>query len=155
MEAVRGRTVYGSFIGLSILVRLRVLRCKNSLVECDVPSERSVILPPSGVRCTLRAECDVPSERSVILPPSVGRLSLRAEGDTPSELWQTVYGFFIGLPVLVRLRVLLSQSSLVESFFFCEPSMGLSSVYRFRFAFLFAGGNRPDKERLFWGETRT
>lgn len=140
--------------------------------------------PPSGVRCTLRTECDVPSERSVILPPSVGRLSLRAEGNTPSELWRTVYGFFIGLLVLVRLRVLrcktrwfgrcffepFTVSSLVyrswfaPSFavaklaggvvFFCEPSMGLSSVCGFWVSFRFAGANRKDKVRLFWDETR-
>ena len=112
--------------------------------ECDTPSERREAFPSGGGRYSLRAmanrlrflhrfiglgspssfalqnslvECDVPSERSVILPPSVGRPSLRAKGDTPSERWRTVYGSFIGLLVLVRLRVLLSQSSLVESFF--------------------------------------
>ena len=143
--------------------------------ECDVPSERSVMYPPSGVRCTLRTECDTPSERREAFPSGGGRYSLRAMANrlrvfhwfiglgSPSSfalqnslVWslffRTVYGFFIGLSVLVRLRVLRCKARRLSRFF-CEPSMGLSSVCRFRFAFLFAGGNRPDKVRQFSGET--
>ena len=98
---------------------------QNSKVECDVPSERSVMYPPSGVRCTLRTECDTPSERREAFPSGGGRYSLRAMANrlrflhrfiglgSPSSfalqnslVWslffRTVYGFFIGLSVLVR-----------------------------------------------------
>lgn len=147
-----GRTFYRSFISLPVLVRLRVLRCKNSPVECDVPSERREAFPSGGGRYSLRAMAN----RLRFLHWFTGFGSPSSFALQNSLVWslffRTVYGFFIGLSVLVRPEFCCRKARW-WSRFFCEPSMGLSSVCRFRFAFLFAGGNRPDKVRQFSGET--
>ena len=104
------------------------------------PFGRRAILPSGGGRLSLRAECDTPSERREAFPSGGGRYSLRAMANrlrflhrfiglgSPSSfalqnslVWslffRTVYGFFIGLSVLVRLRVLRCKARWLSLFF--------------------------------------